>query len=155
MIYYRKATISDAQILKDIAKRVISTNYTSFLGIEVTTDFIESGMSDKEIDDGLTNCVLMIVNGQIIGFVITNGDVLHLIMIDVPVQNAGYGSALLAHIEEELFSQFNKIQLQTFQENVLAIQFYLKNGWRITGQEIAPELDKIMLQFEKTQNACE
>ncbi len=152
MVHYRQATKADAQSLKDIARRIISTNYVSFLGIDATTAFIESGMSDKEIDAGLDNCTIMICDGKTIGFAITNEDVLHLIMIDVPFQNAGYGSALLAQIEENLFSKFNCIHLQTFQENVSTVQFYLKNEWIIISQEEVPEMDKIMLQFEKVRN---
>ncbi len=153
LIHYRQATKDDAQSLKDIAKRVISTNYVSFLGIDATAAFIENGMSDKEIDDGLNNCTLMICNGKTIGFAITNEAVLHLIMIDVSFQNAGYGSALLAQIETRLFSNFNCIHLQTFQENVSAVQFYLKNEWIIISQEKIPEIDKTMLQFKKVRNS--
>jgi GNAT superfamily N-acetyltransferase len=149
LILYRQATKNDAQDLKDIAKRVININYAPFLGIETTTAFIESGMSDKEIDDGLINCTLMTCDGQIIGFVIANKDILHLMIIDVPFQNAGYGSALLAHIEEKLFTSFDCIRLQTFKYNKPAIDFYLKNGWIIIGQEVS-EFGMSMVHFEKT-----
>jgi len=99
MINYRQAVKGDAPRLKEIAKRVISTNYLPFLGVENIATFIESGMSDKEIDDGLNDCTLLTLDGQIIGFTITYGNVLHLMMIDTPFQRAGYGSALLSHIE--------------------------------------------------------
>jgi GNAT superfamily N-acetyltransferase len=153
LVHYRQATKDDAQYLKKIAKRVIKANYISFLGIDATTNFIESGMSDKEIDDGLDSCTLIICDGRTIGFAITNGAILHLIMIDVPFQNSGYGSRLLAYIEEKLFSNFDRIHLRTFQENTFTVEFYLKYGWKIFSQEIVPELNKTMLHFEKIRCA--
>jgi ribosomal protein S18 acetylase RimI-like enzyme len=155
LILYRQATENDAQDLKDIAKRIINTNYVPFLGTDLTATFIESGMSDQEIDEGLTNCTLMMYNGQIIGFVITNKDILHLIMIDVPFQNAGHGSILLAYIEAELFLNYKCIYLQSFKDNELATQFYLKNGWILVSEEEVPELGKIMSQFEKHKTITE
>ncbi len=152
MIQYRPATVDDAQSVKDIARRVIKTNYVSFLGADATTAFIESGMSDNEIDTGLDHCTLLIRDEQIIGFAITNAAVLHLIMMDPPFQNAGYGSKLLAHVENALFDRFDRIQLQTFQENALTVQFYLKHGWSICHQEEVPELNKTMLHFVKARN---
>ncbi len=152
MVYFRQAAENDLQNLKDIAKRVVFKNYVPFLGVDAATAFMEGGMSDKEIDDGFDNCMLMIYDERTIGFVITNDEVLHLVMIDVPFQNRGYGSLLLAKIEEKLFSAFNKIHLQTFQGNVSAVQFYLKNGWLITGLEKVVGLDKVMLQFAKLKN---
>jgi ribosomal protein S18 acetylase RimI-like enzyme len=151
LILIRRATENDAQVLKNIAKQVINKNYAQFLGAEITTAFIESGESDREIDDGLTNCTLMTSDELIIGFAITNKDVLHLMMIDVPFQNMGHGQALLAHIEGKLFTSFNCIYLQTFRDNKPAISFYLKNGWKITGQEEVSELGVSMIHFEKNR----
>jgi RimJ/RimL family protein N-acetyltransferase len=52
-------------------------------------------------------------------------------------------------MEEKLFTNLNRIRLQTFQDNKPAVNFYLKNGWVLVGQEKVPELGVIMLQFEK------
>lgn len=55
-IQFKQATNKDSQSIKFIARKVICTNYIPFMGIEMATDFIESGMSDKEIDDNIDNC---------------------------------------------------------------------------------------------------
>jgi len=150
---YRQATDNDVQDLKNIARRVINTNYAPFLGGEAVTAFIESGMSDKEIDDGLNDCTLMIRDKRTIGFAVTKEDLLHLMMIDVPFQNAGYGTALLAHIEEMLFAKYHCIRLQTFKDNVPTVHFYLKEEWMPIREEEMPELGKTMLRFEKKRIA--
>lgn len=148
-VQFRRATEYDLKELKAIAKRVVRANYTSFLGADMVASFIESGMSDKEIDDGIDSCTLMLSNSKIIGFVITKEDILHLIMVDVPYQNKGYGKLLMLHTEENLFNKYDTIRLQTFEENRNTIQFYLKRGWAITKQQHIPEFGKTMLFFEK------
>ncbi len=149
-VLFRKATSQDAAPIKEIAKRVILHNYVPFLGIEASSAFIDSGMSDQEIDDGLDHCTVIISDGIMLGFAITIDELLHLIMVDVPFQSKGYGGKLLKYIETELFSQYETIHLQTFKENADAAQFYLKNGWHIVGEEEIIELDKILLLFMKT-----
>lgn len=148
-IQFKQATNKDSQSIKFIARRVISTNYIPFMGIEMATDFIERGMSDKEIDDNIDNCTLMLLDNSIIGFSIAQEDVLHLIMIDVPYQKKGYGGLLLSYMEKNIFNQYETIRLQTFQENKDTVQFYLNKGWLISGKEYMPEFDKTMLSFKK------
>lgn len=148
---FRPAKPEDAQAVKEIARQVITSNYTPFLGAGAVRDFIESGQADREIDDGMTRCTLMICDGRITGFTITDGPLLHLIMVDTPYQNRGFGSKLLAHIEGALFGQYDTIRLQTFKENRPAVRFYLKNGWKIVEENAVPQIGKTMLSFEKTE----
>lgn len=150
---YKKATPSDAPTLKEISTRVIRKNYTSFLGAEMVDEFITSGLADKEIDDGIQACMLMFDDAALIGFAITSGDLLHLLMVDVPYQNRGYGRMLLQETENRLFETYDEIHLQTFEENSCAVQFYLKNGWRVTGSEVVPGMAKTMLYFSKSKDA--
>ncbi len=149
---FRPATHDDAQTVKQVARRVITSNYTPFLGAEAVQSFIESGLADKEIDDGLARCTVMIADGGIVGFYITDGDLLHLIMVDTVRQNRGFGTMLLTHTESALFDKYDTIRLQTFKENAPAVGFYLKNGWQITAGTPVPEMDKTMLSFVKTKN---
>ncbi len=148
-VEYRQACKADSNKLKKIARGVIAENYVHFLGIEATSDFIESGKSDKEIVDNLEFCTVLTLSGQIIGFSITKENLLHLLMIDVPFQNKGFGTRLLSFTEEKLFKDYKLLQLQTFEVNTIAVQFYLKQGWVIANRESIPELKKTMLLLEK------
>ncbi len=147
----RKATPQDAEAMKAIARRVIRHNYIPFLGAEAANAFIEGGLSDKEIDDGLGDCTTMLTGGDVVGFAITKDDLLHLIMVDVPFQGKGFGGLLLSHTEDGLFQKYGAIRLQTFQENADAVRFYLQKGWRVTGEEPVKEMGKTMLFFEKSR----
>lgn len=66
----RKAKANDIGLLKSLAKRVISHNYAPFLGIDNVNMFIASGQSDKEIEDGIDNCFVMLKANHIVGFAI-------------------------------------------------------------------------------------
>ncbi len=148
--FFRPAKSEDAQTIKDIARRVIVSDYTPFLGAGAVRDFIESGLADKEIDDGMEHCTLMVCDDRILGFAITDGPLLHLIMIDAACQNSGFGSKLLAYVEGLLFEAYETIRLQTFRENTQAVRFYLKHGWNVVEENVVPEMGKTMLSFEKT-----
>ncbi len=149
---FRPAGPDDVRTIREIAQRVIISNYTPFLGSGAVRAFIESGQSDREIDDGLENCTLMTGDGGVIGFAITDGPLLHLIMVDAACQNRGYGTELLAYVENMLFVKYPAIRLQTFEENRQAVRFYLRNGWKLAGKEALPEIGKTMLSFEKAKN---
>lgn len=128
---------------------MIRNNYTSFLGRSTVAQFIDSGQSDREIEIGMEHCYIVQEGDIITGYAITNDDVLHLIMIDVPYQNKGYGAKLLAFIEQQMFNHYPTIKLQTFEENGSAVRFYEKNGWRKKSVEHINEMDVNMLHMEK------
>lgn len=149
-MHYRKADKKDAPTLKDIARRVVVTNYAPFLGEEMAKEFIASGASDAEIDDGLDNTIILEVGGQIVGFSLIKEDLLHLLMVDVPAQRHGYGQQLLQYAEGLLCQANSRIRLQTFKENTAAVTFYMKSGWRIVSEHWVPELGMVMLHMDKS-----
>ncbi len=150
---FRPAMPGDAAELKNIARRVIQANYTPFLGEETVREFIESGQSDKEIDDGLNTCAVMVSGGKTVGFTIVNGEVLHLIMVAPEEQGKGCGSKLLAHIEGQMFMAHPVITLQTFESNIGAIAFYQKHGWREAGRQTVDGMDISLVVFQKARQA--
>lgn len=117
--------------------------------------FIDSGESDRELEQHLENCDVMLVDGSIAAFSIYFDDLIHLMMVEVSLQRSGFGSELLAHVEEQLSSRGNKmLRLETFEGNVQAINFYLKNGWSITRKEEDQEHGFVRIFFEKRAEAA-
>ncbi len=149
-LQFRKALPQDAGPIKVLAQRVARHNYIPFLGAEMVSAFIDGGMSDQEIDDGLDGCTVMLSGGCILGFAITKADLLHLIMVDVPFQGNGYGGKLLEHTERELFQTYAVIRLQSFRQNAGAVRFYLRKGWHVIAEEAFEETGT-MLTLEKTR----
>lgn len=148
-IRLRNATLRDANELKAIARRVIRVSYVPFIGAANAHAFIESGMADKEIDDNINECDIITAENICRGFTIIKANMLHLLMVDVPHQRKGYGTALLAHAEKKIFSKHTTAALQSFVENERAIRFYIKNGWKCAREEHVPEMNLRMAFFEK------
>lgn len=134
-VLFRKATVEDAREIKLFANEVIIKNYTSFLGADNTKAYVESGESDKEIDNNIQDTVIAIYHGEIVGVAILLEDLLHLIMIKHSYQGYGLGGAFLKHVEEELFKNYKTIRLETFDGNIATIEFYKKHGWKIVEKE--------------------
>ena len=116
-------------IILEMAKEIILNNYISFLDKESIDNFINSKQCDREIIENVKNCEIMQLKNICIGFSITIENKLHLIMVDRKHQNKGHGTNLLKHIENKLFEKYNEIELQTFEKNSIANNFYNKNGW--------------------------
>ena len=140
-----KARSDDISALQGIARWVIQHNYTPFLGHDNVTGFIESGQSDKEIENGIEHCHVMWQSETIIGYTVFTEELLHIIMIDVPYQHKGYGAELLAYAEREMFKHNSLIKLQTFEKNTPTICFYEKKGWAKKGMEYIPTPSAIIL----------
>ncbi len=146
----RSAQSGDLPQMQDIAKRTIDKCYRSFLGDEGVDRFIDSGESDRELEEHLPNCDVLLRDERIVAFTIYFDDLIHLMMVDVGLHRTGIGSQLLAHSENRLFAGGKTvIRLETFEGNQQAIGFYLKNGWSLTGKQKDEEHGFIRMCFEK------
>lgn len=146
---FRKAAPNDIPSLEALARSVIRHNYTPFLGEDAVESFIGGGASDAEIEKGFERCVIFAENGDIIGFAITDNDILHLIMIAVEHQNNGHGAKLLAHVEKQMFTDFDSIRLQSFSDNHATNEFYRKHGWALANEQPQDDSPIRVLHFEK------
>ncbi len=124
----RKATVTDVDALKEIARRTIDANYRSFLSDEGVDWFIENG-SDQYVEENIDDCWVILNDSQIIGFSVCKENLIDLMMIDNDYHRQGYGTIILKHCEQHLFSTFSEIKLESFEGNEKANNFYLKNGW--------------------------
>lgn len=144
---FRRAVAEDEEQLKTIAREVAEANYRPFLGDAAVDAFVEGGGLEKDIADGLAETTVASVDGTIVGFAVPRGAVLHALMIAVDRQNMGYGSKLLARVEEDMGQRHRRLALQSFAENGAANNFYRTRGWNavrgFTDGGIA------MIRFEK------
>ncbi len=146
----RKAQADDLPRMQDIARRTIDKCYRSFLGDEGVDWFINSGESDRVLQQHIENCDVLLIENAIVAFAIYFKDLIHLMMVDVCLHRTGIGSRLLAHSETQLFARGNStIRLETFEGNHQAINFYLKNGWSVTKNEKDKEHGFIRVFLEK------
>ncbi|QSH40216.1 GNAT family N-acetyltransferase [Lentisphaerota bacterium ZTH] len=125
----RKAGSSDLPEIQDIARRTIDACYRSFLGDDGVDWFLNSGASDQYLSSNLCKCQVIEADGKIAGFYICRGCLLDLIMVDCNHQRKGIGSRLLQHCEESLFTKYDEIRLESFEDNKRTINFYRKHKW--------------------------
>jgi ribosomal protein S18 acetylase RimI-like enzyme len=128
---FNYATNANLPILVKIARKIISKNYNAFLEKNVIKEYLKSEECDKEIIANINNCIIMKLENKIIGFSIILENKLHLI-IKRKYQNKGHGTIMLKHIEEKTFERYSIIELQSFEKNNIANNFYEKNGWKIS-----------------------
>ncbi len=149
-IQVRKAQADDLPMMQRIARRTIDKCYRSFLGDEGVDWFINSGESDRELQQHIENCDVLLKDHSIVAFAIYFKDLIHLMMVDVCLHRTGIGSRLLAHSEAQLFARGNTtLRLETFEGNHPAINFYVKNGWSVTKKQKDKEHDFIRVFLEK------
>ena len=142
MTEIRKSKINDLEQIQDIARRTIDSNYRSFLGDKGVDWFIDSGASDQYLKDNINDCWILDHASTVIGFYVRRNNLIDLMMVDCNFHNQGFGSKLLEHCEQQLFTNFTEIKLESFEGNLKANNFYRKHDW-IEKQRI----------FDKTSNA--
>lgn len=70
--------------------------------------------------------------GQVVGFVGLMGTYIAGIFINAQHQSQGIGKALLDHVK----AHHAELSLQVYQKNPRAVQFYLREGFSVTGEKI-------------------
>ena len=149
-IQIRKANHEDLRTIQEIARETIDKSYRSFLGDELVDWFINSGESDKELEEQLAHCAVLLLDTSIAAFTIYFDDLIHLMMVDVYLHRTGLGSKLLSHSENQLFNDGNSvIRVETFECNQQATNFFTKNNWSIVRKEEDKGNGFVRIYFEK------
>lgn len=146
-----RATPDDIEPVQAIARETLRKTASVFLGEETVAGFIESGQSDDEITDHLSNLYVARLNGRIVGFAIYWEGFIHLMMVDVNLHREGVGTAILEWCENQMRAEgHERAQLETFVGNAQAIGFYLANGWAETRRDGPEAGDFAKATFEKS-----
>lgn len=80
-----------------------------------------------------------IIKGKIIGFVGVNGNYIEGIFVDINNQFKGVGTSLLNKVKEKR----NNLTLSVYKKNINAINFYKKNNFIITNENIDKDTNEI------------
>lgn len=151
----RPAIRQDLATIHAIARRTVDVCYRPFLGNDGVDWYLGSGASEGELGLYLDELNILTDGDEIVGFSIFLDGRIHLMMVDVRRQRAGLGATLLAHAEQTMFAERERIHLETFQGNAQAIAFYEKHGWREVRRQPDPEHGFVRVFFEKTREGGE
>jgi len=134
----RKAQISELSSIQDLALRTISQCYRSFLGSKAVDECIWSGATKKYLEEHLDLCRVLLMDKRIVGIAICKDHLLDLLMVDPAHHRNGLGSRLIQAMEDELFREHECIELESFERNDSANQFYDLMGRESHGLFIDP-----------------
>ncbi len=99
---------------------------------ESNYNFVKESLPNAEI-------YVYISKGKIIGFVGLNNNYIEGIFVDTNKQYNGIGTSLLNKVKENR----NNLTLSVYKKNINAINFYKKNGFIITSENIDKDTDEI------------
>lgn len=135
----RPAGEKDRDALVALAICTARTNYTPFLGRDVIETWIAGGGVMDHVDTHLGACRVAERDGDIVGFCVTKGPLIDLLMVAPAHQRRGIGRVLLADAEARLFAEHAAIRLESFADNSAANAFYKSQGWQpydlVAGQD--------------------
>ena len=126
----RPAGENDRDALVALAICTARTNYTPFLGRDAIETWIAGGGVTDHVDTHFGACRVAEQDGDIVGFCVTKGPLIDLLMVAPPHQRRGIGRALLADAEARLFAEHAAIRLESFADNSAANAFYMSQGWQ-------------------------
>ncbi len=85
-------------------------------------------------------------------FCIHTKDYIEILMVAFEQHRTGFGTRLLAYMEEQLFSLGHAtLRLETFKHNRQAVNFYLKNGWGLVREDVNEDIGLAQVFFEKSR----
>ncbi|WP_175615841.1 GNAT family N-acetyltransferase [Piscibacillus halophilus] len=115
---------------------------TSALRKETLTQFFTKhwGSPQMVVSSGIYQCdeldgFVVIEEGEIMGLItyIINGDECEIMSLDSLIENRGIGSALIKQVElEDEKEKYKLVKLITTNDNLNALGFYQKRGYRLT-----------------------
>jgi len=135
----RPARKNDRDALVALAICTIRTSYTPFLGRDAVETWLASGGVTDHVDAHLGACRVAERAGDVVGFCVTKGPLVDLLMVAPAHQRRGIGRLLLADAEARLFAEHAAIRLESFADNSAANAFYKSQGWQpdelVAGQD--------------------
>ena len=113
--------------------------------------FIDGGEVEHFIEKSIDQTSVLVVEGKVVGYSVSEENLISQMMIDVDYHQRGYGSALLEHVEKALFVTYEELTLESFEMNDNANKFYRKHGWIEDKRFVNPDDNIDMIAFKKVR----
>ena len=125
----RDAIPADLDVLMEISRRTIRAGYGSFLGERAADAFVGSGACDRYVQTTLPFARVLLVDRHLAGYAVCRGDLLDMIVVDLPRQRRGFGALLLRDGEDRILDRHKVARAESFEKNSGANRFLLAHGW--------------------------
>lgn len=145
----RPAIEADIDIMTALSYRTIRQKYPPVIGEKTVEGYIASGAVPAYYRDRLAFTRIAELDGKPVGAVAIKDNEIHLMMVDVDLHRSGIGEALLRDGEAQLFARFDRIELESFRDNLQAVNFYRKHGWVPIDEYPMPDAGIPIVRMEK------
>ena len=148
-ISIRPATLDDVDALTALSYKTIRQKYPPIIGAETVEGYIASGEVPKYYRE--RNAFLQVAEraSEPVGAVAIKDNEIHLMMVTVEHHRQGIGKALLTQGEELLFARYDTIELESFRDNLQAVNFYKTHGWSPVSEYPMPDVGIPMVRMRK------
>ena len=151
-ISIRPATLDDVEALTALSYKTIRQKYPEVIGAETVEGYIASGEVPKYYAERNAFLWVAELDGEPVGAVALKDNEIHLMMVTVEHHRRGIGEAILEHGEQLLFAEFERIELESFRDNLQAVKFYRKHGWQAVSEYPMPEVGIPMVRMAKDRS---
>ncbi len=128
-IEIRQASLQDVDALTEMSHRTVLAKYPSVIGRDAVEGYVASGAVPTYYRERVDHCRVGWLGEAIVGCYGVRDNSVDLMMVDLDHHRSGIGASLLEDAEERLFSVFDSLFLNSFRDNLQAINFYKKHGW--------------------------
>ncbi len=129
----RKATANDKSAVIALGRKIVDVYERTHLGDEMANEYIGSGACDRDLSAIYGNATIILDGETVIGFLFTHENEIQGLSVDVPYWGKGIAQKLIAHASQNLFKDYEEIQLECFVTSPRANKFYQKMGFVNSG----------------------
>lgn len=133
----------------ELAKHTILTCYPPIIGLEAVEGYAQSGKIEAFFQENWRDTLCCYLNNALIGMGAATGGKVDLMIIVPEHHRTGAGSVLLTALETVLFEAHETIWLDSFEKNIQAVNFYLKNGWAVDHRKTEDGIDYVVMKKQR------
>ncbi len=125
----RKATEDDKEEVLALGRKIVDEYERTHLGDEVADSYINSGDCDKDLSGIYNNASIILKDNKVIGFIFVDKNEIQGLSVDKMYWGKGIAQKLIAYATQNLFADYDEIQLECFVTSPRANRFYQKMGF--------------------------
>ncbi len=129
----RKALEADKSAVLALGRRIVDVYERTHLGDEMADGYIGSGACDSDLSKIYDNATVILEGEAVAGFLFAHDNEIQGLSVDVPYWGKGIAQKLIAYATQNLFKEYEEIQLECFVTSPRANRFYQKMGFARCG----------------------
>ncbi|MHC4780976.1 MAG: GNAT family N-acetyltransferase [Planctomycetota bacterium] len=137
-----------------ICRESIVETYGSFIDAEKIEPWTRGDEVRKFVSGNREKMLVSEVDGEVLGVVSIDGDMIDLLWVKLEVRGRGLGTGLMEETERRIFSGFGVARVECFEPNTASIEFYGARGFSAVETVFDSESGVNKVLMEKTKTEC-